>query len=255
MGVLEALGGAMLRLVEELGRFFVLLGRTLVWAVRPPYDVKEVFRQMARVGVGSLPVVFLTAAFTGMVIALQTFTGFQRFRAEGFVGSVVALSVTRELGPVLSALMVTGRVGSAMSAELGSMRVTEQLDALVAMATEPVQYLFVPRVIAGTLMLPLLVLVADVVGIFGGRWVAVRLLGANPLVYDRNSYFYLELNDVLSGVVKAAVFGLLFSMVACAKGYHTTGGAEGVGISTTRAVVAGSLSIVVADFFLTKLLF
>lgn len=255
MGALEKLGRGVLRGIDELGRVVLLAGRAAYWAVRPPYDLRELFRQMGRVGVSSLPVVVLTAAFTGMVIALQTFTGFQRFRAEGYVGSVVALSITRELGPVLTALMVTGRVGSSMAAELGSMRVTEQLDALTAMATEPVQYLVVPRVLAGTAMLPLLVLVADFLGIAGGRWVAVSLLGANPVVYERNSYAFLEVNDLTSGVLKAAVFGLLFSLVACAKGYHTTGGAEGVGRATTQAVVTASLSIVVADFFLTKLLF
>jgi phospholipid/cholesterol/gamma-HCH transport system permease protein len=190
-----------------------------------------------------------------MVIALQTYTGFARFHAESFVGSVVALSVTRELAPVLAALMVTGRVGSAMAAELGTMRVTEQIDALVALATEPVQYLVVPRVVAATVMLPLLVVMADAVGIGGGYVVAVDLLGANPVTYVHNSFQFLEMNDLTSGIVKAAFFGLIFSLIGCQKGYYTEGGAEGVGISTTRAVVAGSLAILIADFFLTKVLF
>jgi phospholipid/cholesterol/gamma-HCH transport system permease protein len=210
---------------------------------------------MVRVGVDSIPVVFLTGLFTGMVIALQTYTGFARFHAESFVGSVVALSVTRELAPVLAALMVTGRVGSAMAAELGTMRVTEQIDALVALATEPVQYLVVPRVVAATVMLPLLVVMADAVGIGGGYVVAVDLLGANPVTYVHNSFQFLEMNDLTSGIVKAAFFGLIFSLIGCQKGYYTEGGAEGVGISTTRAVVAGSLAILIADFFLTKVLF
>jgi phospholipid/cholesterol/gamma-HCH transport system permease protein len=205
--------------------------------------------------VDSIPVVFLTGLFTGMVIALQTYTGFARFHAESFVGSVVALSVTRELAPVLAALMVTGRVGSAMAAELGTMRVTEQIDALVALATEPVQYLVVPRVVAATVMLPLLVVMADAVGIGGGYVVAVDLLGANPVTYVHNSFQFLEMNDLTSGIVKAAFFGLIFSLIGCQKGYYTEGGAEGVGISTTRAVVAGSLAILIADFFLTKVLF
>ncbi len=255
MKLFEAVGAVLLRLFEEIGRFFVLLGRTAAWLVRPPYDVPELFKQMVRVGVDSIPVVFLTGLFTGMVISLQTYTGFARFHAESFVGSVVALSVTRELAPVLAALMVTGRVGSAMAAELGTMRVTEQIDALVALATEPIHYLIVPRVVAATLMLPLLVLMADAVGITGGYFVAVDLLGANPVSYVHNSFQFLKMNDLTSGIIKAACFGLIFSTIGCQKGFFTEGGAEGVGISTTRAVVAGSLAILFADFFLTKVLF
>lgn len=255
MRFLEAIGRAVLRLFEELGRFFQMLGRTAAWAVRPPYDVPEHFRQMVRVGFDSIPVVFLTTLFTGMVMALQTFNGFARFHAESLVGSVVALSLTRELAPVLTALMVTGRVGSAMAAELGTMRVTEQIDALTALGTEPVQYLFVPRVAASIVMMPLLVILGDAVGMYGGYLVAVQLLGANPVTYVENSFQFLEVSDVTSGIVKAAVFGLIFSVVACVRGYYTEGGAEGVGRSTTRAVVAGSLAILFADFFLTKLLF
>ena len=255
MRLLEALGRIVLRLLEELGRFFQMLGATAAWVVRPPYDVPEHFRQMVRVGVDSIPVVFLTTLFTGMVMALQTFNGFARFHAEDFVGSVVALSLTRELAPVLTALMVTGRVGSAMAAELGTMRVNEQIDALTALGTEPVQYLVVPRVAASILMMPLLVMLGDAVGMYGGYLVAVQLLGANPITYIDNSFQFLEVSDVTSGIVKAAVFGLIFSLVACVRGYYTEGGAEGVGRATTRAVVAGSLAVLFADFFLTKLLF
>ena len=255
MSFLEAIGRAVLRLFEELGRFFQMLGQTAAWAVRPPYDVPEHFRQMVRVGFDSIPVVFLTTLFTGMVMALQTFNGFARFHAESLVGSVVALSLTRELAPVLTALMVTGRVGSAMAAELGTMRVTEQIDALTALGTEPVQYLVVPRVTASVLMMPLLVVLGDAVGMYGGYLVAVQLLGANPVTYVENSFQFLEVSDVTSGIIKAAVFGLIFSVVACVRGYYTEGGAEGVGRSTTRAVVAGSLAVLFADFFMTKLLF
>lgn len=255
MRFLEAIGRAVLRLFEELGRFFQMLGRTAAWTIRPPYDVPEHFRQMVRVGFDSIPVVFLTTLFTGMVMALQTYNGFARFHAESLVGSVVALSLTRELAPVLTALMVTGRVGSAMAAELGTMRVTEQIDALTALGTEPVQYLVVPRVTASVLMMPLLVIMGDAVGMYGGYLVAVQLLGANPVTYIENSFQFLEVSDVTSGIVKAAVFGLIFSVVACVRGYYTEGGAEGVGRSTTRAVVAGSLAVLFADFFLTKLLF
>ena len=255
MRFLEAIGRGLLRLLEELGRFFQMLWQAAGWLVRPPYDVPEHFRQMVRVGVDSIPVVFLTTLFTGMVLALQTFNGFKRFHAESLVGSVVALSLTRELAPVLTALMVTGRVGSAMAAELGTMRVTEQIDALTALGTEPVQYLVVPRVAASVLMMPLLVILGDFVGMYGGYLVAVQLLGANPITYIENSFQFLEISDVTSGIVKAAVFGLIFSLLACVRGYYTEGGAEGVGRATTRAVVSGSLSVLFADFFLTKLLF
>ena len=255
-GLLEAVGRFILRQLEELGRFFVMLGRTVMWSVRPPYDVPELFRQLVRVGVDSVPVCFLTTLFTGMVMALQTFNGFQRFHAESFVGSVVALSLTRELSPVLTAFMVTGRVGSAMAAELGTMRVTEQIDAMTALATEPVQYLVVPRVLASIIMMPPLVIMGDAVGMFGGYLVAVKLMGANPVTYVENSFQYLKIgDDIVSGLIKAAAFGLIFSLIACVRGYYTEGGAEGVGRSTTRAVVAGSLSILLADFFLTKLLY
>lgn len=255
MRLLEAIGRLILHVLEEMGRFFQMLGRVASWTFRPPYDGQELMRQMVRVGFDSIPVVFLTTLFTGMVLALQTYSGFARFHAESLVGSVVALSLTRELSPVLTALMVTGRVGSAMAAELGTMRVTEQIDALTALGTEPVQYLMVPRVVSAVAMLPLLVLLGDAVGIYGGYFVAVQLLGANPVTYIENTFRYLEISDVTSGIIKAAVFGLIFSMVACVRGYFTEGGAEGVGRATTRAVVAGSLSILFADFFLTKMLF
>jgi len=253
--VLEAIGRGVLRLFEGVGRFFELLGRTLRGLVLPPYEIALTARQIVRVGVDSVPVVFLTALFTGGVLALQTFKGFQRFHAEGYIGSVVALSMLRELGPVLTGLMVTGRAGSAMAAELGSMRVTEQIDALVALATDPVQYLFVPRVLAGIIVAPMLVVLADATGILGGYVVAVQYLGANPVVYVNNTFQFLNMEDLTSGLIKSAVFGLLLSLIGCQNGYDTTGGAEGVGTSTTSAVVLGSLAILVADFFLTKVLF
>lgn len=210
---------------------------------------------MVRVGVDSIPVVALTALFTGMVLALQTYNGFARFNATSLVGTVVALSLVRELAPVLTALMIAGRIGSSMAAEIGSMRVTDQIDALEAMATDPMHYLVVPRVGATTLMLPPLTALANGIGIWGGYLVAVRLLGANPVVYWDRSFQYLDRNDLVSGLVKAAVFGLVLGVVGCSKGYHTTGGAEGVGRSTTAAVVVASLAVLLSDFFLTKLLF
>ena len=253
--LLEFLGRGVLSVLEGVGRFFTLLGMMLRGLVAPPWAPSATARQVVRVGVDSVPVVLLTALFTGGVLALQTFKGFQRFHAEGYIGSVVALSMLRELGPVLTGLMVTGRAGSAMAAELGSMRVTEQIDALVSLATDPVQYLFVPRVLAAIIVLPMLVVLADAIGIFGGYLVAVTYLGANPVVYLNNTFQFLDMEDLTSGLIKSAVFGFLLALVGCQCGFDTTGGAEGVGRSTTTAVVMGSLTILIADFFLTKVLF
>jgi phospholipid/cholesterol/gamma-HCH transport system permease protein len=253
--ILEKIGLAFLRVFEQTGLWFRMLWRTMSWSVQPPFEVGEWLRQMVRVGVDSVPVVFLTTMFTGMVMALQMYNGFHRVHAENFVGSAVALAMLRELSPVLVGLMVTGRVGSSMAAEIGTMRVTEQIDALKALATDPVQYLFVPRVISGIVMLPLLVILGNALGIGGGYLVAVKLLGANPVIYEQNTYQFVDLNDLWSGVIKAAVFGLILTLTGCVRGYYTVGGAEGVGRSTTQAVVSASLTILLTDFFLTKLLF
>jgi phospholipid/cholesterol/gamma-HCH transport system permease protein len=251
----DRIGRVFIRLFEQTGLWFGMLWRTIIYAFRPPFEGKEWLRQMVRMGVDSVPVVFLTAMFTGMVLALQTYNGFQRVHAENFVGSVVALAMLRELSPVLVGLMVTGRVASSIAAEIGTMRVTEQIDALQALATEPVQYLFVPRVIAGITMLPLLVLLGDALGIYGGYLVGVKLMQSNPVIYEQNTYQFLRMNDVWSGLIKAAVFGLILTLTGCVRGYYTTGGAEGVGRSTTAAVVSASLIILLTDFFLTKMLF
>jgi len=255
MNFLERIGRVFIRLFEETGLWFRMLLRTIVWTFRPPFEGREWLRQMVRVGVDSIPVVFLTTMFTGMVMALQTYNGFHRVHAENFVGSVVALAMLRELSPVLVALMVTGRVGSSMAAEIGTMRVTEQLDALQSLATDPVQYLFVPRVIAGIVMLPLLTILGDALGVGGGYLVGVKLMGANPVVYEQNTYQFLHMNDVWSGLIKSAFFGLILTLTGCVRGYYTSGGAEGVGRATTAAVVSASLIILLTDFFLTKLLF
>jgi phospholipid/cholesterol/gamma-HCH transport system permease protein len=252
---LERLGLFFLDIFEEIGVWWQMLGRTIAWSFRRPFEFDQWLKQMVRVGVDSIPVVFLTTMFTGMVMALQTFTGFQRVHAEAYVGSVVALSMLRELSPVLVGLMVAGRVGSSMAAEIGTMRVTEQLDALEALATDPVHYLFVPRVIAGLVMLPLLTMLGNALGLYGGYLVAVKLLGANPVVYEQNTFQFLELKDLWSGLLKAAVFGVLLTLTGCVRGYYTRGGAEGVGRATTNAVVSASLLILLTDFFLTKLLF
>ncbi|HYH47482.1 MAG TPA: ABC transporter permease [Thermoanaerobaculia bacterium] len=243
------------RFFQEIGRFVEMVGRVFAWTPRPPYDWRELLRQMVKVGVDSVPVVLLTAMFTGMVMALQTFTVLRRFNAESYVGSLVALSMVRELSAVLSGLIVAGRAGSAMGAELGTMRVTEQIDALEVMATDPVHYLVVPRVWAATIMLPLLVVLANAIGIFGGYLVSVVLMGANPVSYMDNTFQFMDLNDLISGLIKAGVFGFLIAAIGCMQGFYTTGGAEGVGRSTTKAVVVASIAILISDFFLTRLLF
>lgn len=240
---------------RETGRTAQILLRVLRWTLRPPYDLRQLFTQLVRVGVQSVPVVLLTAIFTGAVMALQIFTVLARFGAENYVGSIVGLAMVRELAAVLGALMIAGRCGAAMGAELGAMRVTEQIDALEVLATDPVHYLIVPRVWATTLALPLLIILADAIGIFGGYVVSVVVMGANPSTYLDLTFRYMEFNDLLSGLIKAAVFGLLIATIGCSKGYHTEGGAEGVGRSTTAAVVTGSIAVLVCNFFLTKLMF
>ena len=251
----ERLGERIYVMVQELGAIFTLFLQFLSWMPRPPSEIRNILKQMEEVGVRSMPVVLVTATFTGMVLALQSYSGFQRFQATSFVGSVVALSITRELGPVFAGLMVSGRVGAAMAAELGTMKVTEQIDALVTLATNPVKYLVVPRVVAATLVLPVLVVFADLVGILGGYFVSVYLLGSNPYVYVAKTYQYLEFKDIYTGLVKASVFGMLIALISCHHGFVAEGGAEGVGRATTRAVVASSMMVLISDYFMTSFMF
>jgi len=253
--LLERFGTRVFRAVEDLGRIFQLLLQCVAWIFRPPSEIRNIVKQMEEVGINSLPVVLVTATFTGMVLALQSFAGFQRFQATSFVGSVVALSITRELGPVFAGLMVSGRVGASMAAELGTMKVTEQIDALVTLATNPVKYLVVPRVVAATFVLPVLVVFADLVGIAGGYFVSVYLLGANAYVYTEKTYQYMQLRDIYTGLVKAAVFGFLIALISCYHGFIAEGGAEGVGRATTRAVVTSSMMVLVSDYFMTSYMF
>ena len=223
--------------------------------LRPPVYGRLIGEQMLEIGYFSLPVVGLTAIFTGMVLALQSHTGFARFSAEGAVATVVVISMTRELGPVLAGLMVAGRIGAAMAAEIGTMRVTEQIDALTTLTTNPFKYLVAPRLIAGLLMLPCLVLVADIIGVFGGFLVGTYQLGYNPATYIHSSWDYLKAMDVISGLVKASVFGFLISLLGCFNGYHSRGGAQGVGQATTNAVVSASILILTTNYILTALFF
>jgi len=255
LNLFKWIGSYILRFVEESGRVMVLFVQTFGWTFRRPLQGREILKQMEEVGVRSFPVVIITAAFTGMVLALQSYTGFKRFGAETMVGTVVALSVTRELGPVLTGLMVSGRVGSAMAAELGTMRVTEQIDALYTLATNPIKYLVVPRFLAAMIMLPVLVIFADVIGILGGYLVSVSILGTNPTIYVRRTWDFLELNDIYSGLLKAVFFGMIIATISCYQGFYTQGGAEGVGRATTKAVVLSSLTILVSNYFITAFLF
>ena len=252
--------------LQPIGRVFVAFlataGRLTLFSIdgvshcfRPPFYFRIIGRQMIEIGYYSLPVVGLTAIFAGMVLALQSYTGFARFSAEGAIANVVVLSITRELGPVLAGLMVAGRIGAAMAAELGTMRVTEQIDALTTLSTNPMKYLVAPRLIAGLTMMPLLVLVADVIGVYGGYIVAVYKLGFNPSLYLQNTWDFLKVHDVVSGLVKAGVFGFIVTLMGCYHGYNSKGGAQGVGAATTNAVVSASILILSFDYILTELFF
>jgi phospholipid/cholesterol/gamma-HCH transport system permease protein len=254
-GTVKALIRPLSHAASEFGRVWFMLMEVVYWTFRKPFKFHYLFRQMEFIGVKSLGIVIITGGFTGMVLALQTYYGFRRFSSEGLVGVTVALSVTRELGPVLTALMVTGRAGSAMAAELGSMRVTEQIDALTVMALSPVKYLVVPRVLASVLMVPVLTVIADFIGVLGGYFVGVKLLGINEGVFINKMVRYVDLDDIYNGLVKAAVFGLILSLVSCYKGFYTKGGAEGVGKATTEAVVVSSVTILICDYVLTSLMF
>lgn len=243
------------KVVREFGRVGMMLAESVYLAFKPPFKLGYIFKQMEFIGVNSVFVIILTGAFTGMVLALQSYYGFKKFGSEGLVGVTVALSMTRELGPVLTSLMVTGRAGSAMAAELGTMRVTEQIDALTVMALNPLKYLVAPRIVAAFVMVPVLTVIADFVGIIGGYLVGVKLLRINEGAYIDKMIKFVELNDIYNGLVKAAVFGIILSIVSCYKGFYTRGGAEGVGRSTTEAVVVSSVTILVTDYVLTSFMF
>lgn len=252
---LQSIGRFTFAFLATAGRISVFTGTALMHAVRPPFYPRIILKQMIEIGYFSLPVVGLTAVFAGMVLALQSFTGFARFSAEGAVANVVVLSITRELGPVLAGLMVSGRIGASMAAEIGTMRVTEQVDALTTLSTNPFKYLVAPRFIAGITMLPILVFIADIIGIFGGYLVGVFALGFNPSNYLQNTYDFMQAFDVISGLIKASVFGFIITLMGCYHGYYSKGGAQGVGQATTNAVVSASILILCFDYILTQLFF
>lgn len=255
MSFLQNLGAMFLAFLASMGRLGFFAGTAIANCFRPRFYVRNILKQMVEIGYYSLPVVGLTAIFTGAVLALQSYTGFSRFSAESAIPNVVVLSITRELGPVLAGLMVAGRIGAAIAAEIGTMRVTEQIDALTTLSTNPIRYLVVPRIIAAVLMLPCLVLVADIIGVYGGYLVSVHKLGFAHSSYIKNTVDFLEFYDVFTGLVKAAVFGFIIALMGCYHGFHSRGGAQGVGVATTNAVVSSSIMILLFNYLITEMFF
>lgn len=242
------------RTINYLGDFFVFCVDTFSWLFRRPFRSRLFIDQFNIIGVDSVPIIVLVSVFTGMVFALQTTYAFRLFNAESLVGATVALSLTREIAPVFAALMITARVGSSMAAELGTMRVSEQIDALDSMAVHPHQYLVVPRVLTTTLMVPLHTVIFDFVGVLGAYFVGVVLLGIPKGYFMLRLESMVEPKDVIGGVIKAVIFGFILGSIACFEGFRTKNGAKGVGISTTRAVVISSVSVLIIDYFLTQII-
>ncbi len=254
---LAVIGRVITRFFEQVGKLSLFVWHALIGLVKPPYYPRALGKQLLEIGYYSLPVVGMTAIFTGAVLVLQSYTGFSRqnFGAESAVANIVVLSITRELGPVLAGLMVAGRIGAAMAAELGTMRVTEQIDALTTLSTNPYQYLIAPRLLAGVISLPILVIIADIIGVYGGYLVGVHKLGFSPSGYIQATIEFLEFKDVLSGLVKAAAFGFIITLMGCYHGFYSRGGAAGVGRATTNAVVSASILILTFNYIITELFF
>jgi len=252
--LLERLGSFSLDLFQKIGELWLLFVRTVTCCKQAFVNRHLIILQMVEIGVNTVPLVAIMALFTGMVIAVQT--GYQavRFHLEGMVGPIVGLSLTRELGPVMTGVIVAGRVGAAIAAQVGTMKVTEQIDALETLATDPVEYLVMPRFVAAVIMLPVLTVCADIVGIAGGLVIAVTQLDRDPRLFMTNTFEAMEISDVLSGLVKSVFFGMIVAIIGCYQGLTTAGGAEGVGKSTTRAVVLSLMLILVSNFFLTVLI-
>lgn len=253
--IVQSIGNKSIKFLQELGVFGLFLSKTMIGIVKRPFYTNIILKQLLIIGYYSLPVVGMTAFFSGAVLALQSYTGFARFSAESSIATVVVLSITRELGPVLAGLMVAGRVGASIAAEIGTMRVTEQIDALFTLSTDPIKYLVVPRILAAVISLPCLVLIADVIGVMGGYLVSVYKLGFNSSNYIINTFEYLHTMDVVSGLVKASIFGFIISIVSCYHGYYSDKGAKGVGFATTSAVVHSSILILISNYLVTELFF
>lgn len=248
----ELIGAWVQKVMEGLGELFAFTSSFGRWLFVPPFRWRQTLAQMEFIGVESFPVIALTGLFTGMVFALQAEHSFRLFHAQSLIGSTVGLALSREIGPVFTALMVTARAGSAMAAEIGSMRVTEQIDALESMAVNPIQYLVVPRVVAGLVMVPLLYGFFLFIGVLGAYFVSVVLLGLPEAPFLSKLYYYVDMDDVVGGLMKSVVFGFLLTILSCHRGYRTSGGAQGVGLSTTQAVVISSVTVLVTDYFLTS---
>jgi phospholipid/cholesterol/gamma-HCH transport system permease protein len=249
----EDVGRRSVRTVEDLGSTFLLALQVPWMALRPPYRLQLMVQQLEAVGVGSLFIVTLTGFFVGAVLSLQGIHAFSLFNAETMVGATVELSLARELAPVFSAIMLAARTGSAIATELGTMRVTEQIDALETMAVDSRQYLIVPRTIAGAVMLPVLTLIFNAVAMFGAYLVAVASAGMSGADFQTRIPMFTDVSDVFQGLIKAAIFGYVVCLIAAHRGYHAEGGAAGVGVATTRAVVGGCISILALDYCLTAL--
>ena len=252
---LALIGRFFIALFGEIGRIFLFASQAVPACFMPPVYGRLVIQQMLRIGYFSLPVVGLTAFFTGGALALQIFIGGNRYGAEAFVPQIVVLGITRELGPVMAGLMVAGRVSAAIAAEIGTMRVTEQIDALVTLSTNPFKYLVAPRLIAAVLSMPILVAIADIIGVMGGWVVGIYSLDFNSAVYLKNTADFIKMDDVTSGLWKAAVFGFIIALMGCYHGYNSKGGAQGVGAATTNAVVSAAILILAANYFMTSLFF
>ena len=250
-----AIGQTVLALIASIGRVSIFIGQTLRHLVVPPFYIREFTTQLVQIGWLSLPVVGLTAFFTGGALALQIYAGGARFNAEAVVPSIVAIGMVRELGPVLGGLMVAARVASSIAAEIGTMKVTEQIDALVTLSTNPMKYLTLPRVLAATLAVPCLVAVGDAIGIFGGFLVGINRLDFNAAAYLINTVNFLEAGDILSGLVKGAAFGFIVATMGCYAGMNSGRGAQGVGRATKSAVVSSSVLILAANYILTEVFF
>jgi phospholipid/cholesterol/gamma-HCH transport system permease protein len=250
----SAVGRLVVNFFEDAGAAVILWMRATILVFIPPLHLRIIFKQCEQIGLRSLPVVIVSATFIGMVFGLHTYSGFTRFGASGFTPPVVALAITREMGPVITALMVAGRAGAAMTAEIGSMKVTEQIDALRTLATNPIKYLAVPRLIAATIMLPLLTVFADACGLFGGYIISTGMMGMSSQLYLRSTWDALLPSDIFGGLMKSTFFGFFIALICTHYGFRTKGGAEGVGVSTTKSVVAASMSVLISDFFLTRIL-
>ncbi|HEY0105722.1 MAG TPA: ABC transporter permease [Rhizomicrobium sp.] len=255
MNILAPIGRAVLALLGQIGRLTLFTWSAVTGIFRPPVYWRHILLQLLRIGYFSLPVVGLTAFFTGGALALQIYLGGNRYGAEAIVPQIVVLGITRELGPVIAGLMVAGRVAAAIAAEIGTMRVTEQIDALTTLATNPIKYLVVPRLVAAVLSMPILVAIADIIGVFGGYVVATETLDFSGGIYLKNTIDFMTRQDVMSGLYKAAAFGFIIALMGCYNGFHSKGGAQGVGAATTNAVVSSSILILAANYLLTSLLF